>query len=156
MAVTIGQPAPDLELPLAGSQEKFKLADYRGKQPVVLLFFPLAWTSVCTAQMCQVRDDYSKYTDLNAKIVGISVDSPFALAKFKAEENLPFDMASDFNREAIEAYGAKYDELLGFKGVAKRAAFVIGKDGKVLYAQVNENVKQLPDFAAIQAALTSA
>lgn len=156
MAVTVGQQAPDLELPLAGSQEKFKLSDYRGKQPVVLLFFPLAWTSVCTAEMCEVRDNYSKYTDLNAKVVGISVDSPFALAKFKAEENLPFDMASDFNRQAVEAYGAKYEDLLGFKGVAKRAAFVIGKDGKVLYAQVNEDVKQLPDFAAIQAALASA
>jgi glutaredoxin-dependent peroxiredoxin len=149
MAINVGQEAPELDLPLAGSSERFRLADYRGKQPVVLLFFPLAWTSVCTAEMCDIRDNYSKYNDCGAKVVGISVDSPFALAKFKAEENLPFDMASDFNKTAIEAYGAKYEELLGFRGVAKRSAFVVDKTGKIAYAQVNENPKELPDFAKV-------
>lgn len=156
MAVKIGDQAPDIELPLAGGQGKFKLSDYKGKQPVVLLFFPLAWTSVCTSEMCNIRDDYHRYTGTNAKVVGISVDSPFALAKFKAEENLPFDLASDFNRDAVEKYGAKYDELLGFKGVAKRSAFVIDKEGKVVYAQVNDDAKQLPDFAKVQEALAGA
>jgi peroxiredoxin len=85
--------------------------------------------------------------------VGISVDSPFALDKFRAEEKLPFDMASDFNKDVSKAYDALYDELLGFKGVSKRAAFVIGKDGKVLYAQVNESAKDMPDFGKVQAAL---
>lgn len=153
MGISVGQQAPDIELPLAGGKEKFKLSDSQGKQPVVLLFFPLAWTSVCTSEMCSIRDDYHRYQDLGAKVVGISVDSPFALDRFKKDENLPFDMASDFNREAIEKYGAKYDELLGFKGVAKRSAFVIGKDGKVLYAQVNDDAKQLPDFAKVQEAI---
>lgn len=156
MAVSAGQQAPDLELPLAGSQDKFKLADYRGKQPVVLLFFPLAWTSVCTAEMCSIRDNYQRYKDLGAKVVGISVDSPFALAKFKEEEKLPFDMASDFNKDAIEKYGAKYEDLLGFKGVAKRSAFVIDKNGKVVYAQVNDDATKLPDFSKVQEAIQAA
>lgn len=156
MTIIVGQQAPDIELPMAGSSEKFKLSGFREKQPVVLLFFPLAWTSVCTSEMCSIRDSYHRYRDLGAKVVGISVDSPFALEKFKEDQNLPFDMASDFNREAIEKYGAKHEDLLGFRGVAKRSAFVIGKDGKVLYAQVNDNPKELPDFEKVQAVLKTA
>src|SRR5437868_14109925 len=101
MAIEVGQDAPDFELPLAGAKEKFKLSDYKGKQPVVLLFFPLAWTGVCTQQMCDTRDAMGQYNNLGAKVVGISVDSPFALDKFKQEQGVNFDMASDFNREAV-------------------------------------------------------
>lgn len=155
MSIVIGQEAPDLELPVAGSQDKFKLSDYRGKQPVVLLFFPLAWTGVCTQQMCDTRDAMNRFEELNAKVVGISVDSPFALNKFKEDQGLNFDLASDFNRDACEKYGCKYDELLGFKGVAKRSAFVIGKDGKVTYGVVNESAKDVPPFDDIQAALNN-
>lgn len=153
MAIEVGQQAPNIELPVAGSQEKFNLADYKGKQPVVLLFFPLAWTGVCTQQMCDTRDSLKQYEDLGAKVVGISVDSPFALNKFKEEQGLNFDLASDFNREAVEAYGCKYDELVGLKGVAKRSAFVIDKDGVVKYALVNESAKDVPPADEIQAAL---
>lgn len=153
MAIKVGQEAPDIELPLAGAQAKFKLSDYKGKQPVVLLFFPLAWTGVCTGEMCSIRDSYHLYKNLDAKVVGISVDSPFALDKFKAEQNLPFDLASDFNKEAIEKYDAKHEELLGFKGVAKRSAFVIDKAGKVVFAWVSDDPTKLPDFAKVQAAL---
>lgn len=156
MAVQVGQQAPDIELPVAGGKDKFKLSDYQGKQPVVLLFFPLAWTSVCTQQMCDMRDSLSKFNGLNAKVVGISVDSPFALDKFKADQGLNFDLASDFNKTASTAYEAIYDELLGFKGVSKRSAFVIGKDGKVLYAQVNESAKDVPPLADIEAAVKKA
>lgn len=156
MAVEVGQDAPELELPVAGSKEKFKLSDYKGMQPVVLLFFPLAWTGVCTQQMCDTRDALSQYDNLGAKVVGISVDSPFALDKFKQEQGINFDLASDFNREACDAYGCKYEDLLGFKGVAKRSAFVIGKDGKVKYAQVNESAKDVPPASEIQAALQGA
>ena len=155
MAIEVGQDAPDLELPVAGSQDKFKLSDYRGKQPVVLLFFPLAWTGVCTQQMCDTRDAMNRFQELNAKVVGISVDSPFALNKFKEDQGLNFDLASDFNRTACDSYGCKYDELLGFKGVAKRSAFVIDKDGKVAYARVNESAKDVPPFDEIQGALGS-
>ena len=153
MAIQVGQQAPDIELPLAGSKEKFKLSDYKGKQPVVLLFFPLAWTGVCTQQMCEMRDSLAKFNSLNAKAVGISVDSPFALDKFKADQNLNFDLASDFNKTASETYGALYEDLMGFKGVSKRSAFVIGKDGKILYAQVNESAKDIPPLADIEAAV---
>ncbi len=153
MAIEVGQDAPDLELPVAGSQDKFRLSDYRGKQPVVLLFFPLAWTGVCTTQMCDTRDAMNRYEELGAKVVGISVDSPFALNKFKEDQGLNFDLASDFNREAVAKYGCQYEELLGFKGVAKRSAFVIGKDGKVKYAKVNESAKDVPPLSEIQEAL---
>ncbi len=153
MAIEVGQVAPDLELPVAGSQEKFKLSDYKGKQPVVLLFFPLAWTGVCTQQMCDTRDSMNGLEELNAKVVGISVDSPFALNKFKEDQGLNFDLASDFNREACDKYGCKYDELLGFKGVAKRSAFVIGTDGNIVYARVNESAKDVPPIDEIKAAL---
>lgn len=153
MAIEVGQQAPNIELAVAGSQDKFNLADYKGKQPVVLLFFPLAWTGVCTQQMCDTRDSLKQYEDLGAKVVGISVDSPFALNKFKEEQGLNFDLASDFNREACDAYGCKYDELVGLKGVAKRSAFAIDKDGVVKYALVNESAKDVPPAAEIQAAL---
>jgi glutaredoxin-dependent peroxiredoxin len=156
MAIQVGQQAPDLELPVAGSKDKFKLSDFQGKQPVVLLFFPLAWTGVCTQQMCEMRDSLNKFNDLNAKVVGISVDSPFALEKFKADQGLTFDLASDFNRTACTAYGCLYEDLLGFKGVAKRSAFVIGKDGKIAFAQVNESAKDIPALADIEAAVKKA
>lgn len=155
MAIKVGQDAPDLELPVAGSQDKFRLSDYKGKQPVVLLFFPLAWTGVCTQQMCDTRDSMNRYEEIGAKVVGVSVDSPFALNKFKEDQGLNFDLASDFNREACDAYGCKYDELLGFKGVAKRSAFVIGKNGKILYARVNESAKEVPPLSEIQEALSN-
>jgi glutaredoxin-dependent peroxiredoxin len=153
MAIQVGQQAPDIELPLAGSKDKFKLSDYKGKQPVVLLFFPLAWTGVCTQQMCEMRDALAKFNNLNAKVVGISVDSPFALDKFKADQNLNFDLASDFNKSASETYGALYEDLMGFKGVSKRSAFVVGKDGKVLHALVNESAKDIPSLTDIEAAV---
>lgn len=155
MALEVGQEAPDFEIPVAGG-EKFKLSDYKGKQPVVLLFFPLAWTGVCTQQVCDTRDSMNRYEELGAKVVGISVDSPFALKKFKEDQGLNFDLASDFNRDVVSSYGCKYEELLGFKGVAKRSAFVIGKDGKVLFAQVNENAKDVPSIDDISAALQNA
>lgn len=153
MALAVGQQAPDIELPLAGSKEKFKLSDYKGKQPVVLLFFPLAWTSVCTQQMCDTRDALQRYNDLGAKVVAISVDSPFALEKFKNEQGATFDFASDFNRTACEAFDCKYDDLIGFQNVAKRAAFVIDKEGKVVYADVKESAKDVPSVEEITAAL---
>ncbi len=156
MAIEVGQQAPDLELSVAGSSDKFKLSDYKDKQPVVLLFFPLAWTGVCTQQMCDTRDSMAKYDQLGAKVVGISVDSPFALDKFKQDQGINFDLASDFNGEAIEKYGCKYDDLMGFKNVAKRSAFVIDKEGKIVYALVNESAKEVPPVSEIQDALSKA
>ena len=156
MAISVGQAAPDLELPLAGSDKKFKLSESQGKEAVLLLFFPLAWTSVCTSELCSIRDSYQEYKDLNCRVVGISVDSPFALEKFKAEQNYPFDMASDFNKDASAKYGSLFEDLMGFKGVSKRSAFVIGKDGKVLYAEVSDDPKKVPDFNKIKEVLKKA
>ncbi len=156
MPITVGQDAPEFEIPLAGGKEKFKLSSCKGKHNAVLLFFPLAWTPVCTSELCAMRDSFQEYKDLDAHIIGISVDSPFALAKFKEENNYPFDMASDFNKDVSKAYGTLYDELMGFKGVCKRSAFVINKEGKVIYAEVKEDAHDLPDFEKIKAALKSA
>ncbi len=130
-----------------------KLSDLRGKN-VLVLFFPLAFTGVCTKELCAMRDSIADYNNLDAEVLAISVDSPFVLGKFKEEQHLNFPLLSDFNREAARAYGALYDEfVLGMKGVAKRSAFVVDKEGKIRYAEVLEDAGQLPDFEAVKAAL---
>jgi len=154
MSVTIGQQAPLFVLNDT-DKNKVSLEECRGVD-VVLLFFPLAFTGVCTQELCAVRDDLSFYNNLEAKVFAISVDSIFALEKFKAEQNLNFTLLSDFNRETASAYGALYDEfVLGMKGVAKRAAFVIDKNGAVRYAEVLEDAGQIPDFNAIKEILAA-
>ncbi|RMF20325.1 MAG: peroxiredoxin, partial [Bacteroidetes bacterium] len=131
------------------------LEDFQGKN-VVLLFFPLAFTGVCTTELCTVRDDLSSYNDLNAQVLAVSIDTPFSLAKFKAEQNLNFPLLSDFNREVARAYDALYEEfVLGMKGVAKRSAFVIDKNGVIRYAEVLDNAGDLPNFEAIKQTLAT-
>lgn len=147
MALQVGQPAPDFTL-VNTEMKPISLAAYRG-QPVVLLFFPLAFSSVCTAELCQVRDNFEQYRQLNAQIIGISVDSLFSLAKFKQEQALHFELLSDFNKEVSEAYGALYTEFYGMKGVSKRAAFVIGPEGTIRYAEVLDDAEQQPDFGQL-------
>lgn len=123
---------------------------------VLLLFFPLAFTGVCTKELCSVRDNISAYNNINAKVLGISVDSPQTLAKFKAEQGLNFPLLSDFNRETSEAYSCIYESFAGWmKGVSKRSAFVIDSNGGVQYAEVLENAADLPDFQQIMKILTS-
>ena len=152
MALTVGQKAPDFTL-FSSDKKEVSLADYAGKN-VVLLFFPMAFTSVCTAELCDMRDNLSTYTDLNADVLAISVDSPFTLDKFKAEQNLPFPLLSDFNKEVSATYGALYDNFVfGMRGVSKRAAFVIGPDGTLKHAEVLDNAGNVPDFEAVKAAL---
>ena len=148
MSLTIGQPAPQFTLP-ATDRRMVSLSEYKGKK-VVLHFFPLAFTSVCTTQLCTMRDNFGYYEGLNAVVLGISVDSPFTLGKFKEENNYQFDLLSDFNKEVSAAYGALYNEfILGLKGVSKRAAFVIDEDQNIIYAEVLDNAGDLPDFNAI-------
>lgn len=152
MSATVGQKAPDFQLP---DQDKnmVALSNLKGKN-VVLLFFPAAFTSVCTKELCQTRDELSYFNGLNAEVFGISVDMPFTLTKFKADNNLNFPLLSDFNKDAITAYGCKYDNwILGLKGVAKRASFVIDKEGVIRFAQVLENAGDYPDFDGIKKAL---
>jgi len=115
----------------------------------------MAFTSVCTDELCEMRDNMATYTNLNADVVGISVDSPFTLAKFKEEQSLPFNLLSDFNKETSTAYDSLYDTfVMNMKGVSKRSAFIIDKDGTIQYAEVLENAGEVPNFDAIQETLS--
>lgn len=152
MALQAGQRAPDFTLQREPKQ-MVSLEDYVGKQPVVLLFFPLAYSGVCTEELCGVGEDYSAYRALGAEVLGISVDSPFANQKFAADYKLPFPLLSDFNKEAIRAYGTYREDLIGLKGVSNRAAFVIDADGTIAYAWMSENPADMPPFSEIKKAL---
>ncbi len=154
MALKVGDNAPDFTLVNTDTKE-VSLADYKGKN-VVLLFFPLAFTGVCTTELCEMRDNIATYSNLDAEIVAVSVDSPFTLAKFKEEQKLPFPLLSDFNKTTSEAYGSIYhDFVLGMKGVSKRSVFVIDKEGVIQHEEVLENAGKIPDFTAVQSALTA-
>ena len=150
----VGQPAPAFSL-YDSEKNKVNLADQKGKN-VVLLFFPQAFTGVCTAELCNVRDSISHYNHTNAQVYGISVDSVFTLAKFKEEQQLNFPLLSDFNKEVSASYDSLIqDFVLDMKGVSKRAAFVIDKEGIIQYAEILDKVTDLPDFNAIQETLAN-
>lgn len=153
MSVKVGEKAPVFTL-FSSDKEQVALENYKGKN-VVLLFFPMAFTSVCTTELCTMRDDLSYYGGLNAEILGVSVDSPFTLNRFKEEQKLNFPLLSDFNKEVSRIYGSLYEEFVfGMKGVSKRSAFVIDKDGTVRYAEVLESAGDLPNFVAIKQTLS--
>ena len=153
MTLNIGDTAPTFVLRNSATEE-VDLKSYQG-QNVVLLFFPLAFTGVCTTELCQMRDDLAKYNNMNAQVLAISVDSPFTLAKFKELNELNFSLLSDFNKDVSKAYHALYEDfVLGLKGVSKRAAFVIDTSGIIKYAEVLENAGNLPNFESIQTALS--
>jgi glutaredoxin-dependent peroxiredoxin len=148
MALQVGDTAPDFKL-YSSDLTEISLSGFKGKK-VIIHFFPMAFTGTCTEQLCTMRDNFSYYEGIDAQVIGISVDSPFSLAKFKEEQNYQFPLLSDFNKEVSAAYGAFYDEFFfGLKGVSKRAAFVIDEEGKIAYAEVLENAKDLPDFKVI-------
>lgn len=126
-----------------------------GKEKFVLLFIPLAFSSVCTAAMCHVRDNWDEWQKLGCRCFAISVDSPFTVAKFAELERLPFPVLSDFNKDVSRSWGALHEELNGLKGVSKRAAFVVDASGKVAYAWVSENPGVQVDFAALDRAVKS-
>ena len=153
MAIAIGQAAPDFSL-FDSEKNKITLSELKGKN-VVLLFFPLAFTGVCTKELCSVRDNIATYNDTNAQVLGISVDSLFVLDKFKQEQNLNFPLLSDFNKQAATAFDVLYETFPAFEmqGVSKRAAFVIDKEGVIKYAEICATPGDLPDFAAIQSTL---
>ncbi|MGI4727053.1 MAG: redoxin domain-containing protein [Janthinobacterium lividum] len=150
MAIQIGQPAPQFTL-FSSDLKEVSLSGFAGKK-VIIHFFPMAFTGTCTTQLCTMRDNFSFYEGLNAEVLGISVDSPFALAKFKEEQNYQFPLLSDFNKEVSTNYDSLYEEFVfGLKGVSKRAAFVVDENQQIIYAEVLESAKDLPDFAAIDA-----
>ena len=154
MSLQVGQQAPSFTLPDT-DRNQVSIADFSGKN-VVLLFFPMAFTGVCTTELCNVRDNIALYNNANAQVLGISVDSPFTLAKFKEEQKLNFPLLSDFNKEVSAAYGAFYDVFIGWmKGVSKRSAFVIDGAGVVRYAEVLESAGDMPNFETINEMLSS-
>ena len=126
------------------------------KATISQFFFPLAFSSVCEEEFCTIRDDWSAWTDLGARVFGISVDSPFVVQKFKEEANLPFPLLSDFNKDVSNMYGAFHEEFMGLKGISKRAAFVIDRNGLVTYAWVSDDPGNMIEFDAIKAAVSGA
>jgi peroxiredoxin len=154
MSTTIGQAAPNFTL-FNTEKKEISLTDYKGKN-LVILFFPLAFTGVCTAELCSIRDNYNIYTALNAEVIGISVDSLFALEQFKIAQNYHFDLLSDFNKTASKDYDTMYDTFaFGMLGVSKRSAFVVDKNGILQYKEVLEDAGKQPNFDAIKACLAS-
>jgi len=152
MALKIGNKAPNFTLRNTKTEE-VSLERFQGEN-IVLLFFPLAFTGVCTTELCTMRDDITTYQNLNAQILGVSVDSLFTLEKFKSEQNLNFPLLSDFNKEVSRAYDSLYEDfVLDMKGVSKRSAFVIDKKGIIRYAEVLESAGDLPNFDAVKEAL---
>ena len=152
MKLGVGEPAPDFTL-YDSTRQKLTLSDLKG-QSVLLLFFPLAFTSTCTKELCAVRDSIAWYNDVHATVLGISVDSLHTLAKYKAEQSLNFTLLSDFNKEVSTLYNTLY-EMFGYnmKGVSKRSAFIIDKDGIIRYMEILEDAGKVPDFDAIRAEL---
>lgn len=153
MTLKKGDQAPNFTL-TSDEKTTVSLSDFKGEN-VVVLFFPLAFTGVCTTELCTMRDDISTYKNLDATVLAISVDSPFTLEQFKAQQNLNFSLLSDFNAEASTAYGSLYEDfVLGMKNVSKRSAFVVDKSGVIQYAEVLESAGDLPNFEAIKATLS--
>jgi glutaredoxin-dependent peroxiredoxin len=154
MALCPGDQAPDFTLKNT-SMEEVSLSSFRGTSNVLLLFVPFAFTGVCTQELCDITQGLSGYADLDAEVLGISVDSPFSQKAWAEKEGIGIALLSDLNKEVSAAYGAQYGELLGYTGVAKRSAFIVDKQGVVRFASVSEDAKVLPDFAAIKACLES-
>ena len=152
MKIEIGQTAPDFTL-YDSAKNKVTLSDLRGHN-ILLLFFPLAFTSTCTAELCSIRDNISFYNNVNAKVFGISVDSLHTLAKFKSEQSLNFTLLSDFNKDVSLLYGSLYEMFsYNMKGVSKRSAFIIDREGIVRYVEVLENTSEQPNFKNINLTL---
>ena len=145
MSITKGQTAPNFKL-FNHDKKEIELAQLKGKN-VLLLFFPFAFTSTCTKELCSVRDNIATYNGLDAVVLGISVDSPYTLVKYREDQKLNFDLLSDFNKTTSEAYGSIYETFgMGLKGVSKRSAFVVDKNGIVRYAEDLENASDIPNF----------
>jgi len=154
MSLQIGDKAPSFTLK-SSEKADVSLQDFAGKK-LVILFFPAAYTSVCTAELCAIRDGLKEYQSLDAEVVAISVDSLFTLNQFKTDNGYNFTLLSDFNKDVCQAYGAYYEEFVfGMKGVARRAAFVVDGEGIIRYAEVLESAGNIPDFAEIKKSLSA-
>jgi peroxiredoxin len=160
MALSIGTKAPDFSLSSKTSDgvKLVKLSDNFGKKNTVLLFFPMAFTGVCTTELCQASDGLDAYAESNAQVYGISGDSPFSLEIWAQKERIKVPLLSDYDHVVTKAYGVAYDSFapdrgLPMGGVPKRSAFIIDRNGIIQYAESSDNPRQLPNFDAIQAKL---
>ena len=151
MALQVGSQAPDFAMK-SNKMADVKLAELRGNK-VLLLFVPLAFTGVCTKEFCSMRDALKDYEGLDCKVFGISTDSPFALDAWAQKEGYQFPLLSDYNKTVARDYETLYDDLMGFKGVCKRSAYVIDREGKIRYASVSEDARVVPNFDEIKACL---
>ena len=147
--LAVGAPAPDFKLPRKIGEPPFRLSDHRGR-PTLVLFFPLAFSGVCTRELCHVAEEWDQWTELGVSVVAISVDSAFTNHRFATETRAPFPVLSDFNREACTAYGVRNDDYFGMRGVADRSAFVVDGAGVVRYVWRDADDSVLPDFQAIR------
>ena len=162
MTLKIGDQAPDFELTTktAEGPKKIKLSSNYGQKNTVLLFVPMAFTGVCTKELCAVSQGLNAYTALNADVWGISGDNPFAQAAWAEKEKITIPLLADYEHKVTTAYGVAYgsflpEKNLGMAGVPKRSAFVVDKQGVIRYAEVNDNPGQLPNFEALQAVLAT-
>jgi len=155
MAIPVGSKAPDFTLKSknASGLVDVTLSKNMGKKNTVLLFFPLAFTSVCTSEMCNVTAGLSEYGVQNADVIGISVDSPFAQEAWAQKEKIGITLASDLNKKTAQAYGTLLPDLIGIGSVSARAAFVIDKNGIVQYSEQTPTPKELPDFNKVKETL---
>ena len=155
MAIPVGSKAPDFSLKSrkGGAMVDVKLSDNLGKKNTVLLFFPLAFTGVCTTEMCDVTAGLNAYSQMNADVIAVSVDSPFAQEAWAAKEKIGITIASDLNKEVIKKYDVVFPMLAGVGDTAARSAFVIDKNGVVQYSEQTPTPKDLPNFNAIRETL---
>jgi peroxiredoxin len=152
MAIQVGQPAPDFSL-WDNEKNLVKLSDYRGKN-VLLLFYPLAFTSVCTRELCETRDNLTFYNNMNAQVFGISIDSLYVQNEFKKSLGLNFPLLSDFNKDVAATYDSLMESYTyDMKGVTRRASFVIDKEGIIRFAEILPKGGDYPNFEAIQQCL---
>jgi glutaredoxin-dependent peroxiredoxin len=162
MSINVGDTAPDFTLvsKTAEGPELVHLKDLVGKSNIVLLFVPMAFTGGCTTELCEISGGISEYDSLDAKVLGISGDNPFAQEEWAKKEGITIQLLSDYEHKVAEAYGVAYQQFLPEKnlimgGVAKRSAFVIDKNGVIQYAEVQEHPKDMPNFVAIKEKLRS-
>ncbi|HTK29427.1 MAG TPA: peroxiredoxin [Vicinamibacterales bacterium] len=151
MPVDVGSRAPDFTL-MDQDRQPVSLAGQRGR-PVVLAFFPAAFSSVCTRELCTFRDRLAALAGGSARVLGISVDTFFALKPFHEQQRLNFPLLSDFNKDVIRAYGVFNEDMIGLKGIAKRAVFVVDADGIVRYREVLDDARNEPDYDKVQEVL---
>ena len=154
MSIAVGAKAPDFTLPNE-DREPVSLSAELKKGPVVLAFFPAAFSSVCTTEMCTFRDSAAELNKVGANVLGVSVDTFFALKAWKDANHLNFPLLSDFNKSVIRQFGVVNPDMIGLKDIAKRAVFVIDKSGAVRHAEVLDDARNEPDYGKVKQALAS-